>query len=313
MKKIFPVISLLVALALLLSACNLPTRQQSTPTSSVDELNTAVARTVEALNTQMAPTATLPPPPTQEVTPTNTPQPTITLAPTSTAVPIPCNRAKFVSEEPLDDTVFNPNQAFTKKWTLRNTGTCSWNTSYKLVFDSGDAMGGPASVNLPSNVPPNGTITLSVNLTAPATENKTYKGNWKLQSDTGEKFGVEPANGPFWVQIKVGSTLFAVTSATTSVDNANVTKTSAECSSGVTFTFTTPITTTRAGKVIYYYRRSDGASSTPKEIEFDAAGTKSVSYTWTISGSYEGWVSIYIDKPNNQEFNKAGFKLTCTP
>ena len=100
----------------------------------------------------------------------------------------------------------DPGESFTKTWRLRNSGTCTWNTQYDLVFDSGRAMGAPASIPLPGNVPPNSTVDLSVDMTAPTT-NGTFKGNWLLRNEDGETFGIgSDASTAFWVQIRVGPT-----------------------------------------------------------------------------------------------------------
>src|SRR5688572_4669107 len=81
-----------------------------------------------------------------------------------------CDRAQFVADVTVPDGMsFSPGATFTKTWRLRNIGTCTWSTSYSLVFDSGTQMGAPASVNFPSSVAPGGSIDLSVTMTAPNT------------------------------------------------------------------------------------------------------------------------------------------------
>lgn len=111
------------------------------------------------------------------------------------------NIADFVSETIADNTVEQANATFTKSWTLKNTGTCTWTTAYTLTLDSGEAMGG-GSVNLTQDVAPGATVTVSVNLTAPATAG-TYQGFWKLADANGAKFGLDAANKAFWVKIRV--------------------------------------------------------------------------------------------------------------
>lgn len=128
--------------------------------------------------------------------------------PTDTPVPSTCDKAAFVTDVTIaDGTIFSPNTPFTKTWRLKNSGTCTWTTSYKLVFQTGDQMSGPASVNLPTSVAPDQTIDLSVNLTAPATAGH-YRGYWMLSNASGALFGIgTDSNSPFWVDINVsGST-----------------------------------------------------------------------------------------------------------
>jgi len=152
------------------------------------------------------PTATMtgtPPSPTPTFTGTP-PTPTFTPTVTSTPPLSSCDKAAFVTDVTVPDgTIFTPGASFTKTWRLKNVGTCTWNTSYTLVFDTGDQMGGPAAVNFTNNVSPGQTVDLSVTLTAPNTAG-TYRGYWKLRNASNTPFGIGPsANGSFWVEIKV--------------------------------------------------------------------------------------------------------------
>ena len=127
--------------------------------------------------------------------------------PTDTPVPSACDKATFVADVTiLDGTIFAPGTPFTKTWRLKNSGTCTWTTSYKLVFQSGDQMSAPALVNLTNNVMPDQTVDISVNLTAPASAGK-YRGYWMLSNVSGALFGIGTnSNSPFWVEINVSGT-----------------------------------------------------------------------------------------------------------
>jgi len=83
-------------------------------------------------------------------------------------------------------------------------GSCTWNSSYALVFVSGDSLGGPAAQQLTTGtVAPGQDIDISVTLKAPDAQ-KTYTGNWKLRNGSGIIFGLgEDAAKPFWVKIEV--------------------------------------------------------------------------------------------------------------
>jgi hypothetical protein len=118
-----------------------------------------------------------------------------------------CDWAGFVSDVTVPDgTNFAPDAKFTKTWRLKNIGTCSWTTSYSLVFYSGEQMGTTAAINLPNKVDPGQTIDLSVEMTAPS-KNGTYRGNWELRNAAGVLFGIgSKATSPFWVEIKVSTT-----------------------------------------------------------------------------------------------------------
>ncbi len=211
---------IMVSGLVLLSACNLPSRPTSEPTDP-SLVYTAAAQTVQAQLTQSAigtavvfptftpvagePTSTQALP---TVTPIGniTPLPTATsVAPTATSPSVLCDQVSFVEDVTYpDDTELAPGTTFVKTWRLRNNGSCTWTSSYFIVFDSGDAMSGPASVQLTSGtVSPGSTVDVSVTLKAPETPG-TYRGNWKLRNGAGATFGIgEAAGKPFWVQIKV--------------------------------------------------------------------------------------------------------------
>jgi hypothetical protein len=118
--------------------------------------------------------------------------------------PSGCDRAQFVSDVTVPDgTLFSPGASFTKTWRLKNVGSCTWTTSYLLVFDSGDQMGGPATANLPHSVYPGQTVDLTLTLTAPNAGGH-YRGFWKFQNSSGVRFGIGAAGtSPWFVDILV--------------------------------------------------------------------------------------------------------------
>ncbi|HSG25821.1 MAG TPA: NBR1-Ig-like domain-containing protein [Anaerolineales bacterium] len=205
-----------ILLIVLLAGCNLPpsTPEQPEPLSA----QTLAAQTIDAQRTQFAsgsqPTQDVgqsPIPPADTLAPTNTSPPAATLPPTNTPVPsftptktIPCNRAGFVKDVTVPDgKIYAPGTTFTKTWRLRNTGTCSWNGNYDLVFDSGNKMGAADVIDLTiGTVNPDDTVDISVNLTAPSASGD-YRGDWLLRSDTNEVFGLGNSDEPFYVLIEV--------------------------------------------------------------------------------------------------------------
>ncbi len=134
----------------------------------------------------------VPPSPTPPVTSTPTP-------PTSS-----CDKAQFIADVTVPDgTLMSPGQVFDKTWRLKNIGTCTWTTAYKLVFVGGEPMGGPAEANLPREVPPGSTVDLTVRLTAPSVGG-LYRGYWQFKNASGVLFGIgTPAIRPWWVEILV--------------------------------------------------------------------------------------------------------------
>ncbi|RPJ19612.1 MAG: hypothetical protein EHM33_29985, partial [Chloroflexi bacterium] len=145
-----------------------------------------------------APPATLTPlpplPPT--ATPIGQPPPTI--------VPSGCNKAAFVTDATVPDgTTFSPGAAFTKTWRLKNVGSCTWTTSYKLLYYSGEPMSAPTTVNLPWSTTWGQTVDISVNMVAPNAVGK-YRSYWILANASGQYFGIgAAASDPVWVEINV--------------------------------------------------------------------------------------------------------------
>jgi len=84
-----------------------------------------------------------------------------------------------------------PGQPFVKSWRVRNTGTCTWDSSYALVHAGGNTaaarMGGqPAAVD--RNVGPGETYDFNVNLVAPLTPG-IYQAFWTMRNGAGQLFG----------------------------------------------------------------------------------------------------------------------------
>jgi hypothetical protein len=224
-----------------------------------------------------------------------------------TATPLPCNWAKLVSETVADGTSININTNFNKSWRIRNAGTCTWNSNYKIAFYSGDGMAGPASKLFGRSVAPGETIDLILPLKVPATAG-TYKGTWHLYSDSNVDFTTSYG---IWTSIIAVNPVaaFAVTSANTTVDNAG--PVTCNVSPYHTFTFTANITTNGAGIVTYHWIRDDSPNAGSGTLTYSAAGTQTVSITWMQSGSgVSSWMQIYIDSPNHQGFNKVN--ITCS-
>lgn len=193
---------------ILLSACNYP-RETAVPTEPMDIIRTAAAQTVEAMTTQIAATNPISnlPTATVEVISSETPAPTQTQQPAFTPTPTAiCDRAGFIEETLPDGSDFLPGSTFTKTWKIKNTGTCSWDANYAVVFTGGDAaLNAPASLPITTgNVAPGETVLISMNLTAPSSVG-TYKAEFKLRNASNVIFGTGDYNKAFWIQIDVVS------------------------------------------------------------------------------------------------------------
>ena len=114
-------------------------------------------------------------------------------------------------------------EPFTKTWRLKNTGTCTWTTGYKITLVSGEAMGNTTVIPLPASVGPGQTVDVSVSMVAPAVEGH-YEGRWQLQASDGKTFGVgTEARDNIWVRIRVIAPAFRTATATTGASTATAT------------------------------------------------------------------------------------------
>ena len=180
-------IPLSIAIIIVLLACG-PGAAPATP--DMNELETNVANTLTALSpVQGMAEATMPP----GALPSDTPVvPTLPSLPSASDTPgVTCDKAVFVSETIPDGTDFSPSIAFTKTWRVRNTGTCTWNTSYAIVFDHGDSLSAPPAVAFPGVVAPGQEVDLSVNMVAPAAPG-SYESYWKFRNGSGVIFVTNP-------------------------------------------------------------------------------------------------------------------------
>ena len=118
------------------------------------------------------------------------------------AQPVVRECASFVSDVTIaDGSYIAPGNTFIKTWRIRNNGTTTWTTNYKLVFVSGTQMAAVSAVNLPYTVAPGQTVDISVQMTAP-TEAGSYKSEWMLVNESGTRFGVgSNCQTPVWAQI----------------------------------------------------------------------------------------------------------------
>jgi len=198
-------------LLIMLSACNMPGKNTPTP-SGFDQISTSAAQTVMAQLTQVSgpPAGTLVPTFAQPTSTFGVPLPTPVLpspkspeTATAEAASGSCDMARFVKDVTVsDNTEFAPGATFIKTWKLQNAGTCTWTTAYQVVFVKGDKMGAPDAVPIPQNVPPGSTVDVSVSMQAPNTPG-VYRGDWKLRNPSGQIFGTDKKNAPFYVQIVV--------------------------------------------------------------------------------------------------------------
>jgi len=305
MKKKTRILNLFMIIALFLGACNLPSR-------NVDDIaSTAAAQTVAALLTATPPAGAVTPSFTQLpgfATLTSTPLPILTNTPAATATSN-CNVAQFVADITIPDgTVMTPGQAFTKKWRIRNIGSCAW-SGYLLVFDNGDSMSGPASKPI-SALNPGQEVDLEVSLIAPTTAG-SYRGYWRITTNGGVLVPIVDGyqGKSFYVDIKVQGPATATNTSAPAFAVTTVSFTNTGACGG--FTATANITANGAGSVTYHWVWSDNSTdgTTHAPIVYATAGSQSVNTTWNVTAAGTYWIDIYIDTPNHQQFGRASF--TC--
>lgn len=297
----------LTCLAVILTAC--------APTAQNDSIiSTAVAQTVEAgqqtppTNTPLPPLPTLPATLTPVAIDTPTEIPTLSSAPSDSD----CIHASLVGEYPPDQTLFKPDEEFTKTWTIRNEGTCTWDTSYKLIFWSGDALGGATYYFLTQIVPPGGDISISIPLKAPSTEG-TYTGYWRLQTPWNKVFGVGQYSQAFYVAIQVNKRpqlQYGVTGVTYDIVRDPPTG----CPVNVNYTVYANITVNGPVDITYRWLQKDGNESAIKPLSFSSAGTKTISRSWMVGrgdSSNDRWMQIVVFEPEYMEFPRAVWPNPC--
>jgi hypothetical protein len=223
-QKFYRIAAILTLFVLLLNACNYPSSGRSTQ-DTTGLIHTIAAQTVEAQMTLDAASsesgsqegegqgeagdqqdtsseATLTEAPaatnTQALLATDTP------VPTASATQVPCDRITWGKDVTIpDETEMVPGETFTKTWRLKNSGSCTWTSGYALVFQSGNSMGAPGSVQITTGtVAPGQDIDVSVVLEAPESSG-TYQGYFKLRNTDGVVFGIGSESKPFWVKIVV--------------------------------------------------------------------------------------------------------------
>jgi hypothetical protein len=213
MKKMTNPITVLLVFFMLaglaLTAC-----KTNDPEIDIDAQKTGFALTAE-YQANMTSEAAQQTQPTETSTPQTEPSPTPTatqesaetdLTPTATATvdaaatSTPLNAvdaAQWLANDPPDNTSFEPGENFTVTWTIENTGSTTWTTSYYIMFYSGEQMNAEEKVFLPYPVPPGKNVQISVDFEAPDAEG-TKQSNWMLKNAKDETFY------SFYVIIEVG-------------------------------------------------------------------------------------------------------------
>ncbi|HET9590656.1 MAG TPA: NBR1-Ig-like domain-containing protein [Anaerolineales bacterium] len=306
----YKILQLSICIVWLASACGSPSQTQL-------DISTAVAQTVQARDslTEAASIPTITP--EMDLEPTATPESpaaTTTSAPTLVSAPPDpnCIGASLVGENPPDGVILGPGEYFWKTWTFRNTGTCAWDSSYELVYRSGDLMGGLVSYPLPEPILPGEQKEISIYLKAPETEG-TFTGYWQLQTPWEANFGVGPYDEPIYVQVVVSDDRkpkYGITSVTYEV----VRDPPIGCPTNVRYTVNATITTNGPFEFEFFWNQSDENESGKRMMEFTEAGSRTISREWMVGkgdSPNPRWIAFIVTMPKYQEYGKAIFLNNC--
>jgi len=162
---------------------------------------TEIARPTETPEPTLAPSPTLAPPTATVAIPTAAVGlPTSTVAGPATATPPPAqtgvDAGVWTYSSPPDGTNITAGGKFSVVVTLMNTGTTTWNTSYYIMHTGGPAMGAPTKINMPYDVPPNMSVQITIEFTAP-TDTGAVKSDWMIVNPSDVGFAV------FWFEYTI--------------------------------------------------------------------------------------------------------------
>ena len=138
---------------------------------------------------------------------TSTPPIPITLTaapitPTFVNAPDCTDSAAFVVDVTVpDNKSLDQGETFNKIWRIKNTGTCTWTSVYKLIFKKGDRMDAPDSMQLPGETSPGASLDISVSLVAP-TAGGIYRTDFVIQNPTGKVMPIDKETN-LWVIVQV--------------------------------------------------------------------------------------------------------------
>ncbi len=189
MKKVFQFAGLMLTLALFIGACLPATSAQQNTTQAQNtqslqdaesQIGTAVAQTIEAQN-QIGTFVAL----TTEAQATSTFTPTPFTIPTLTPFVIPTSTTRpstgggggapakydyacdIINRRPYDNSEILHGQDFDIKWTIKNTGTKSWESGIDVKYFSGPQMTAVTLIEIPVVMKPNDTYSIVLDATAP--------------------------------------------------------------------------------------------------------------------------------------------------
>lgn len=124
--------------------------------------------------------------------PMNTPQfpGTPMMATPTNSTLIQGDRAKWLTNEPADRSVFAPLDSFVLLMRVRNVGTTTWTADYSLRWYGGQGLSGTNSYTLGHEVKPNEIAQFYLTVVAPGTR-ASYLSYWYMYNNGNAAFGEE--------------------------------------------------------------------------------------------------------------------------
>lgn len=115
-------------------------------------------------------------------------------------VQVPSERFEmsFMSDVTIPDgTEVAAGEAFNKVWRLSNTGPTTWPLGCRLTLDSntGEKLSSVENIDMPGEVPPGSSVTISVEMEAPKKAGR-HVSYWRMRGPSGQPFGPR-----IWVDI----------------------------------------------------------------------------------------------------------------
>ena len=119
--------------------------------------------------------------------------PTAAAAGPTTSLGDACNNSEFISDVTIPDgSVLEPGKNFEKIWQVKNTGSCTWDEGYALVYIGGSSPNlDPYNLEFKQNsdfIAGGSTVNLGLTLTTPCNPGE-YQGTWRMRNDQGAYFG----------------------------------------------------------------------------------------------------------------------------
>ncbi len=246
--------------------------------------------------------------------------------PTATPAAAACtNAAEYVSDDGQDGTTHAPNTAFTKTWTIKNIGTCTWDNRYLIYQVSGELMTqqpGYWLVSPEKSVAPGQTVDVQIGMTSPP-KNGTYRADWGLKDADGITIPIKggTAENSFFVELSVSDGTETGKVTASAIDMSLEQGSGEACSADATYFVHAYISTDGPATIPYeigssagqisagYFEDANGKSDyITGELVFDKAETRQINLRFVGPYPYPSDITVMLRTAGGDWYN---FKLLC--